>query len=194
MIAWEIAVALAKKFFGLLPIRDWLILGAVLGILGYHFYALHERGVTEFARGKSESAAQCSAEKKAAAEDYAKRAKQAEDQKKAQEQEQATELALQGENYAAQLQANDAQHQRDMADIRSGALKLRVAGMRAGAAPGDPSPAPSTAAAGSDGAAGADLPPDVTGRLFALADAADGIVHQLTACQAVITTYLKGQS
>lgn len=54
--------AFVKKVFGLFPAKDWLIIAALLGIVGYHLYAVHEARVS----GREEAQAEC-AKKTAAA-------------------------------------------------------------------------------------------------------------------------------
>lgn len=188
--AWEIA----KRIFGLMPLKDWLYAALLALIVGYHLYTVHEARVGGREEGAKAAQQQCAAEKKAAKADYDRRAKEAEDRNKAQEQQQATELAVAGENYATQLHEVQAQRDRDVAAARSGALKLRVAGMCPRASGDRPAAEASIAPARSDGAEGGELPAETTRRLFELADDADATVKQLTACQAIVNIDRKGQS
>lgn len=96
------------------------------------------------------------------------------------------QLATIGDHYATEFQVLEARRRRDVDAARDGAIRLRVAG----ACPpggGGAAEAPA-AAAGRDGAQDAELPRAVTADLLALADDADAVVAQLTACQAVIVS------
>lgn len=187
---WALAVTVWKLF----PPKVWAGIGLVLLLVFYHLYAIHEARVGGIAEGMKTAQAQCAAEKKAAADDYAKRAKEAEDKAKAQEQQQETQLAALGATYAKQLNDAKTQHDLDVAAARAGTIQLRVAGMLTGTAAGGAAPSTSTPSAGSDGPATAELPPAVAGSLLGLADDADAVVAQLTTCQATVNTYLKGKS
>ena len=82
---------------------------------------------------------------------------------------------------------------RDVAAARSGALRLRLPATTCQ----DPDRgAPTEAAAGTgerDGAQGPELPREIAADLLSLANDADDVVRQLTACQAVILQDRAGQ-
>ena len=89
-----------------------------------------------------------------------------------------------GADHAKEMARADARRQRDIADARSGALRLSIP---SSCNPDGSSPAQAGGpAAGGDGQARTELPSEVTASLFALADDADAVVSQLSACQAVI--------
>lgn len=182
--------ALVTRVFGLMPLKDWLIAAALAFIVGYHVYAVHEARVAGRDEGRSSAQAQCAAEKKAAKADYDRRVKEEEDKSREVEQAQATELAVTEANYQKEIQDAQDQRQRDVAAAQSGAIKLRVAGMCPRASGDRPAAQTSTAPAERDGAASGELPGPLTASLFAIADDADAVVHQLTACQTVVRTYL----
>jgi prophage endopeptidase len=112
------------------------------------------------------------------------------------ERARALQLFRIGENHAAEKDAAERRRRDDVANARSGALKLRVAGA-CPARSGDGAAAASAApAGGGDGSTTAELPGEVTAALLDLANDADQVVRQLTACQATVLTYLdpKGAS
>lgn len=106
------------------------------------------------------------------------------------EQVGAAQIITIGDDHAQHVAALKAQQARDLANARSGALKLRI--------PNACSPAigagqvPASTPSG-NGAAGTELPAEITGRLFDLANDADRNTLQLTACQQVVRSYLKTQ-
>jgi prophage endopeptidase len=194
-VIWLTAAwAIAKRVFGFMPLKDWLIAGALAAILGYHLYTVHEARKAGFDEGFAEATEQCEARERAAKADYDKRVLALQQQKREAEQEQAAQLAIAGANYEKDLQDAQDQRKRDLAAAQSGAIKLRVAGLCPRAPDTSTSPETSTATAERDGAAGGELPAALTGRLLELADDANEVVRQLGACQAVVNTYLKGQT
>lgn len=80
------------------------------------------------------------------------------------------------------------QRKRDVAAIRSGELRLRVANACPGPSTG---PEASTPSSISNDATTAELPREVAEDLLSLANDADEVVNQLGACQATIREYLK---
>lgn len=88
--------------------------------------------------------------------------------------------------YQKELVNAKAQKDRDVAAARAGALSLRIPSPCKGADGGQAGTA-TTGAGGRDAAAGTELPREVTAGLFELADDADEVVRQLTACQAVVS-------
>ena len=88
--------------------------------------------------------------------------------------------------YQTELQNAETQHTRDVAAIRTGAIKLRDSG----ATTVQPCPTPgaeaTTPTPGRDAAQGCELSTDLVGFLLGEADRADTYTKQLSACQAVI--------
>ena len=104
---------------------------------------------------------------------------------RAKEQEHVAAMNALGADYETQLAAARAQKEIDAAAIRAGERKLRVATSRI--CPGGSSaPEVGPATASRDGPATVELPAEITGRLFDLANDADQVADQLRACQAVI--------
>ena len=194
MIAWELFLGFAKKVFGLMPLKDWLIVGLLAVGVIYHLYTVHEARVSGREEGAQAAQQKCTAEKKVAQAEYDRRVKEAEDKNRATEQQQATELAIAGANYEKDLQDSKDQRDRDVAAARSGALRLRVAGMCPNPSGDRAAPQASASPARGDGAEGAELPAETTRRLFELADDADAVTKQLSACQAIVNIDRKGQS
>lgn len=178
---------LGKGVYRLLPPKDWLIVLALTLIVGYHLYAVHEAHL----QGFEEAQAVCAKREAAAIVEHDRQLKALDTKYRGMEQQQATALAVAGENYATQLQSLEEQRKRDVSRARSGALIVRVPGACTPSdrpAPESPAPAP-----GSDGPQGCQLSTAAGGNLLDLIADADRNTQQLSACQAVITTYLKGQ-
>lgn len=76
------------------------------------------------------------------------------------------------------------QHDKDVADARSGALRLRLA--VASCAGSSSVQAPAGPASGGNDPSSAELSSEATGALYSLADDADAVSSQLSACQQVI--------
>lgn len=188
MTALLAAWAIAKRVFGLLPVKDWLWIGLVAGLLGYHALKVHEARN----QGRDEAAAACVKREQAAREQYDREVKALDEKYRGIEQQQATELAVAGENYAAQLHALEDQRRTDVARARAGALVVRVPG--ACPASDRATPESPAAPARSDGPAGCQLSAAAGANLLDLIADADRNTRQLTACQTVIATYLKGNS
>lgn len=194
MIVLTAIWGVAQKVFGLMPLKYWLIAAALAGVVLYHVYEVHEARKAGYTEGFEAANQQCEAREKAAKADYDKRVEELQQKAKDAEQVQATQLAIAAANYQKDIQDAENQRKRDVAAAQSGAIKLRVAGMCPRAPDPGSSSAPASTASGGDGAQAGELPPALTGRLLGIADDGDATVHQLTACQAVILTYLKGQS
>lgn len=92
-----------------------------------------------------------------------------------------------GIHYKKEFEDVEARRVRDVAAARAGTLRLRI--------PGSVCPGPATQAgaapAGSDGAEAGELPREVAADLLTLANDADNVVNQLTACQAVVRAQLE---
>ena len=89
-------------------------------------------------------------------------------------------------DYQTELQNAETQHTRDVAAIRTGAIKLRDSG----ATTVQPCPTPgteaTTPAAGRDAPQGCELSSDFTEFLLVEADLADRNTEQLSACQSIV--------
>ncbi len=108
-----------------------------------------------------------------------------EEQARSEERRHAEELAAISAGFEKEKANAAIQKDRDVAAARAGALSLRIHSpcKDPGGSEGSAASAP---ASERDGAATIELPREVTANLFALADDADEVVKQLTACQAVI--------
>ena len=171
------------------------LLGAVL-LVAALVAAIYAYGQQQFGLGeKAERTAWLARENTALTKANA-RIKELEDQARAREREHAQDMAAASAKYQEDLKHEKAAKDRAVADLRSGALRLRIplafpscpdgAGGSGRAAPG-----PSTA--GRDGEARAELSVQASEFLVGLASEADEVVHQLTACQAVVIADRKQQ-
>ena len=88
--------------------------------------------------------------------------------------------------YQTELSNAETQHNRDVAAIRTGAIKLRDAAATPMHADCPPGPEAATPAPGRDATAGCELSADASGFLLGEADRADTYTRQLAACQAVV--------
>ena len=90
-----------------------------------------------------------------------------------------------GEKHEQDLKDAKARRDRDVAAARAGALRLSIP---SNCPNPDRSSMPNAGPSASlgDAEARTDLPPEITASLFAIADDADELVGQLTACQAVV--------
>lgn len=107
------------------------------------------------------------------------------DEARATETRRVDEMATLAINYSKGFKDAEAQRLRDVAAARDGSLVLRVPAAACGAGGGEAGafgpPAP-----GGDGAPTTELPATVTADLLALANEADQVVLQLTACQKIV--------
>jgi hypothetical protein len=114
---------------------------------------------------------------------------------RASEAEHAEQIAAIGAAHEADREAFEKRRRQDVADARSGALRLRVPG--GCTSPGGSAPSTPAAPTGSgNDAAGGELPTEIAANLFELVADADANTRQLTACQAVVRSYFteKGAS
>ena len=161
-----------------------LVSGIVYGVKSY-LDGVDERG---FQRGKKETEAAYAERDNEQLRTALDRVKQLEDEARAKERAHAIELARIDKQRQQEKADARKQAERDSADVRSGALKLRDPG-----APTCPSiggtglrPAPGASAGGGDGTAGTDLSAAAAGFLLGLANEADDVARQLASAQAVI--------
>lgn len=169
-----------KTVWGFLSKLPWWVY-VVLAALIYHFAAIHH--YSNVAREECNAAWQ---KKEAQAEaSYQAEVAKLQAKARAKEAEWETKITEQGVQYANDLKDQEDQSSRDVAAARSGALKLRVrtgavqAGGSGGSqAPADPSKPQPTGTT--------ELPSEVTGRLYALADDADRVTKKFNACLAIL--------
>lgn len=101
-----------------------------------------------------------------------------------QERKLEAELASLMSKFRKEIANVQAQRDRDVAAARSGALRLRLPASVCADSLAYGPPAPGSP--GGDGASGTYLPQQITSDLFSLANDADAVVAQLTACQAIV--------
>ena len=93
------------------------------------------------------------------------------------------EVALELEKEKRELKD---QNRRDIDAVRAGELRLRVRG----ACPANPAPETDPASGQRDDPTTGELPREITEDLLGLANDADEVVKQLSACQSAIRTYI----
>lgn len=106
---------------------------------------------------------------------------------RANERLQAERLAAASQTYQESLQHEKATHDRTVAGLRSGALRLRIELARRQTADGGSAAGATSGSGRCDGEARAELSTAAAEFLVGLASEADTVVHQLTACQAVVS-------
>jgi len=108
-----------------------------------------------------------------------------EEEARSEEQRHAISLANISSEFQKDLADAKVTKERDLAAARAGALSLRIPSPCKGPSGGEPA---ETAAGtgGRNAAEGTELPREITAGLFELADDADEVVRQLTACQKVV--------
>lgn len=106
---------------------------------------------------------------------------------RANERLQAERLAAASQTYQESLQHEKATHDRTVAGLRTGALRLRIELARRQTADGSGTAGFGPGAGRCDGEARAELSTAAAEFLVGLAAEADAVVHQLTACQAVVS-------
>ena len=121
------------------------------------------------------------------------RIKELEDQARAREREHAQDMAAASAKYQEDLKHEKAAKDRAVADLRSGALRLRIPVACPDGAGGSGTAAPGPGTVGRDGETRAELSVQASEFLVGLASEADEVVHQLTACQAVVIADRKQQ-
>ena len=95
--------------------------------------------------------------------------------------------------FVKDLQHEKARHDSTVAALRSGALRLRIPVACPDGAGGSGTAAPGPGTVGRDGETRAELSVQASEFLVGLASEADEVVHQLTACQAVVIADRKQQ-
>lgn len=168
------------------------VLGAVL-LMAAVVAAIYAYGQQQFGLGeKAERTAWLARENTALIKANA-RIKELEDQTRAREREHAQDMAAASAKYQEDLTHEKAAKNRAVADLRSGALRLRIPVTCPDGAGGSGSAPLGPGTAGRDGEARAELSVQASEFLVGLASEADEVVHQLTACQAVVTADRKQQ-
>lgn len=121
------------------------------------------------------------------------RIKELEDQARIKEHEHAQGMAKASAQYQEDLKNEKTAKDRVIADLRSGALRLRIPVTCPGAAGGSATATPGSGAVGRDGETRAELSFEASEFLVGLTSEADEVVRQLTACQAVVIADRKQQ-
>jgi hypothetical protein len=140
-----------------------------------------------YTRGKAETEAQYAQRDNEALRSANARIQELEEKARDGERRRAEELAAVSAQYQGALEAAKSQRERDVAAAHAGTLRLRDPNA-AGTAGCDRGGAGETTAStgGRDGAQAGELSRETAGNLLSLADEADEVVAQLTACQAVV--------
>lgn len=121
------------------------------------------------------------------------RIKELEDNYRAKEREHAQDMATASAKYQEDLKHEKAAKDRAVADLRSGALRLRIPVTCPEGAGGSTTAAPGTSTTGRDGETRAELSVQASEFFVGLTSEADEVVLQLTACQAVVIADRKQQ-
>lgn len=161
------------------PLGAVLLMAAVLG-------AIYAYGQQQFGLGeKAERTAWLNRENTALTKANTQ-IKALEDKYRAQEQKHAQDMAAASAKYQEDLMHEKDTKDRVIADLRSGALRLRVPVTCPDGAGGSGTAAPGPSTIGRDGETRAELSISASEFLVGLANEADQVVRQLTACQAVV--------
>ena len=163
------------------PLGRWVVIAALVA-MALFTGAIYERNVQhqkDLADFDKERQAQTMANLKAVGLLDAKYRKKEQDDK--------VEKEKIGADYEKKLADKDAQRARDVASARAGSLRLSIPSNCPHADGSSPAQTSGLASSGDDPTR-TYLPQQVTSDLFALADDADAVVAQLTACQAVIVS------
>lgn len=159
------------------PLWVWGVLAVVVTLYATHVHYVHKAVAAAEKKCDQRMLAQKEANDEAAAILNAKYRKS--------EQVHEAALAAVGEKYANDISTLKARSARDQSDARSGAIRLSVA---TPSSHGSEAPKAGDPATVGDGEARTELSGEVAAFLLALANEADEVVLQLTACQAVITS------
>jgi len=165
-----------------------LLSGIVWGVKSY-LDGVDQKG---YDRGKQETEAKYAKRDNEQLRVAAQRIKTLEDQARQQERENAERLAEISKQRQKEQADAKRQHDRDIAAVRAGTLKLHDPGVPAGGAAagcGSPGPAPGAPAGGRDGEARGQLSGAAAEFLLGLAGEADDVAGQLDKAQAVIIEY-----
>ena len=176
----EAAIAFGKIAWGFLSKFPWWVYVAI-ALVVYHFGAIHHyeniaRDECNRAWQKKEQAAQAA---------YDAEVAKLKAQNAAKESEWQTKITEAGVQYANDLNEQQNQAAADVAAARSGALKLRV--RSSCVQTGDRGSAQVSPDPGQPQAAGTcELPAEITGRLFELANDANRVANKFNACLAIL--------
>jgi len=156
-----------------------LVCAALVGLIAISSYIAGDRN-----RAKIDAGEQAQRDLKAATEAQAAY-KSLSEQYRAKEQAQAQAFAAVSAQYQKRIANNETQRLADLTAVESRALVLRDPNADPKAC-GNQAASTTPGASGSNGAKGADLPAKTAGFLLGLANEADAVVGQLTACQAIL--------
>ena len=173
-------------------VDKWGTVAVVLIILV--ITALFGRG--QFEHGRRTERAEWLARDNVALKQANTRIQQLEEQGRVKERQHAQDMAVAEADYQEGLKHERAAKDRVIADLRSGALRLRVAVTEANNTDnnsGNAAATLGTGTAGGDGAARAELSDAAAEFLVGLAGEADEVTRQLSACQAVVVADRKPQ-
>lgn len=169
-------------------INPWVLLGVAIA-WGLSLFAV---GSWQRADGAAVERAEWQARDNAALTQANETIERLNREARAREEKNAADIAAIGAKHAQEKENLEERRRRDVTAARDGAIKLRVAGACPARASGSEGGPVVPATGGGDDATTAELPPTVAANLLDLVNEADAVVVQLTACQATITTYLKG--
>lgn len=176
-----------------LAVPPWVKLLAAVVLIGAVVGAIYAYGQQQFGLGeKAERSAWLTRENTSLTKANA-RITELEGQARAREREHAQDMAAASAQYQKDLKHEKAAKDHAIADLRSGALRLRIPVACTKGACGSGATAPGTSASGRDGETRAELSVEASEFLVGLASEADEVVHQLTACQAVVIADRKPQ-
>ncbi|BCB28409.1 hypothetical protein SKTS_32950 [Sulfurimicrobium lacus] len=165
------------------PWVKWLAAVALIAAVVAAFYAY---GQQQFGLGMTSERATWLARENGALTKANGRIKELEEQARTREHEHAQDMAVASAKYQEDLKHEKAAKDRVIADLRRGDLRLRIPVTCPVPAAGDRTAALGTGPAGRDGETRAELSVEASEFLVGLASEADEVVHQLTACQAVV--------
>lgn len=173
-----------------LLIPPWVKLLAAMVLVGVVVWAFYAYGQQQFGLGEKAERSAWLARENTSLTKANTRIKELEEQARTKEREHAQNMAAVSAHYQKDLSHEKAAKDRAIADLRSGALRLRIPLAQPACtdgADGSGAPAPGTSTVGRDGGTPAELSTEASEFLVGLANEADEVVRQLTACQAVIT-------
>lgn len=162
--------------------NPWVILGLVL------LWATSLFGVGKWQREDGRTAERVESQAREIETVTAANAKikQLNDAARAAEHASAVAIATIGAEHASAIETLEARRRRDVAAVRDGAIKLRVAGTCTPSPGGSAVPEARAAPGLGDGAQSIELPREATDFLLGLANDADQVADQLRSCQSIV--------
>ncbi len=173
---WAPLIAILRR----IPWQAWAALAVVVAFFGW--LHVHDEAIGDEVR--AERNAYWKGEQEKMLQEAADRLAKAIEAAREQERKLEAELASLMSKFRKEIANVQAQRDRDVAAARSGALRLRLPASVCADSLAYGPPAPGSP--GSDGSSGTYLPQQITSDLFSLANDADAVVAQLTACQAIV--------